>query len=85
MSKKSFVVILGISVVFWFISALLQGLLGTLFNFNSLGSCQVTGYPLAVCTNSYAGLPIGYYLLNIIFWFVIVWGVQRLLLKKRKK
>lgn len=86
MTKKSFVVILILSIIFWIISAFLQGFLGTLFNFNLLaGSCQVTGYPLAFCINSYGGLPIGYYLLNIMLWFVIIWGIWKVLQKSKSK
>ena len=84
MSKKSFLIILVLSLVVWFLSVVLQGLLGTLFSFNPLsGGCHVTGYPLAVCDNSYEELPFGYYILNIGFWFLVIWltwkGIQKVL------
>lgn len=86
MSKKVFFIILVLGVIIWFVSALSQGILGTLFDFNPLaGSCQVTGFPFATCTNSYDGLPIAYYLLNIAFWFGIIWVIWKVLQKVLSK
>jgi len=73
-SWKRFLITLGVSVVVWVITALIQAYatfskyLGT---FSS--GCQVTGYPIDVCTLKGPDIPaIIIILINIFFWFWVL-------------
>lgn len=72
-NRKRFLVTLGLSVLIWFVSGLIQ-----LFDFRDweqhfslLGSsCSVTGYPISRCYSDHEGIKIwGISLFNIFFWF----------------
>lgn len=81
-SKKRFFVTLGLSMLVWGISLVIQQLFSTdnikysFFIFAK--SCEVTGYPLALCIPDYNRVQIFLtYLLNLTFWFWIIhlfWG-----------
>ncbi len=83
-SKKRFLITLGISIVVWLISFVIQAnmtfgkYLGT---FSS--GCQVTGYPIDVCTlrGPYIS-PILIIVLNIFFWFWIIYFLGKLVQKR---
>lgn len=89
MSKKGFFLILGLSVGIWFISILIQsyteafisGKVGYSF-FGS--SCYPTGYPFAKCVNEFEN-PFGLYLINIIFWFIVIWLIWKVIFKRVKR
>jgi len=89
MTKKSLVVILILSVSAWYISRYI----GTLFDVFILNhfaidifgsSCLPTGYPLFYCAdNAFILALIGS--INIISWFVVIWGIWKMLPKLFKK
>lgn len=78
-SWKRFLVTLGLSIGVWIVTAIIQAYatfgmyLGT---FSS--GCQVTGYPIDICTMRGPDVPaILVILINILFWFFIIhlfWG-----------
>ena len=73
-SKKRFLITLGLSVVVWVISAVIQAY-ATFTKYMGTFStgCQVTGYPIDVCSlrgpNISAVLIIA---INIFFWFWVL-------------
>lgn len=78
-SKKRFFVTLGISVLVWLVSVVVQGL--TLFKvtFSILGSnCQLTGYPIAYCVQNDSVIPFWIvHVINVFIWFWLIhlfWG-----------
>ncbi len=86
-SKKRFFITLGLSVVVWLVSIMVQFFLKGdnvkygFFIFSK--SCEVTGYPLARCIPDYdKGQIYLSYLINIFFWF---WVIHLLLGKWFKK
>lgn len=80
LSKKRIGIELVMSIGIWLISLFIQVL--TLYNIpvNLLGSsCQITGFPVAMCVyGRQGGFPFwGIHLINISFWFVVInlfWG-----------
>lgn len=89
MTKKTFVVILGISVSVWYVSRYIVALFDILilnkFNLTFSGSsCLPTGYPLFYCADNTLSLAlIGS--INILILFVVIWGVWKLLQTASKK
>ncbi len=74
-SKKRFLVTLGLSVVVWLVSAVIQAYItfGQYLGTFSSG-CQVTGYPIDVCSLRGPNIPaILVIFLNIFIWF---WGIH---------
>lgn len=73
-SKKRLLITLGLSMVVWLVTAVIQGYstfskyIGTF----STG-CQVTGYPIDVCTiqSSYIP-PLLVIFINILLWFWVI-------------
>jgi len=82
-SKKRFLVTLGISVVIWLISVIVQAFMEApkYISFFTQSKCSATGFPIMDCIK---GIPeVFIYLINIIFWFWVIhlfWGW----LEKRK-
>ncbi len=78
-SKKRFFVTLGLSVVVWLVSGIFQMIVQqdrTLGFFSFGGSCEITGYPIALCISSNDERK--FYLvslINITLWF---WGIHLL-------
>lgn len=77
-SKKRFFITLGLSVVVWGASGVLQGLLGFSNYFTVFHSCSLTGYPIALCVSSNdQAKVILVSVVNIILWFWVmhfIWG-----------
>lgn len=79
-SKKRFFVTLGLSVVVWLVSIVIQGITLYKVTFSLFGSsCQLTGFPIADCIRSGSGyLPFWViHIINIFFWFFVIhlfWG-----------
>lgn len=76
-SKKRFFIILGLSVLIWVISMVLQSFFkgdNVNYGFFIFGkSCEVTGYPFARCIPDYDKLAIYLtYLINLFFWFWVI-------------
>ena len=76
-SKKRFFITLGLSILIWFITVLIQGVSGYKAPFNLLSSasiCKVTGFPIATCSYSGKGyIPFWLIdLINIFFWFWVL-------------
>lgn len=74
---KRFFITLGISIVVWVVSMFVQALFATddfKNSFSLLGSsCEVTGYPIALCLSKNKVFQIlAIYLVNIFFWFWII-------------
>ena len=76
-SKKRFVITLGLSVVVWVISLVIQ-FLSSDSNpgygmFALAKSCEVTGYPIAQCIPEHdKSLVYINYFVNILIWFLII-------------
>ena len=90
MTKKSFVIILVLSVGLWYISRIVQALAEIyIFNrpFISLypTSNIETGYPISLNLSSHDSNRYIYYFINIALWFLVILGTQKIILKKRKK
>lgn len=74
---KKFFITLGVSVVVWFLSVLVQAFTEApkYISFFAQSKCSATGYPISVCIK---GIPeIGIYFMNILFWYWIIhlfWG-----------
>ena len=76
-SKKRFLVTLGLSVMAWVVSIIVQ----FLFKADSINygffifakSCEITGYPLASCIPYYDKQAIYLtYFINLSFWFWVI-------------
>lgn len=90
MSKKAFIIILVLSVVIWYISRVVQALIEVYI----LKTSQISLYPSSI---SETGFPIArnmsqsensYYficILNIILWFIILFGIWKLIKKNSTK
>lgn len=90
MTKKAFVVILGISVAIWYLSRVAQALT-ELYILESPSislyptSNNETGYPIALNLSQSDNNLYFYYLINIAFWFVVIWGIWKVLLRTKSK
>lgn len=80
-SKKRFLITLGLSIIIWYISVVVQGISGFNAPFSSLLSepCKLTGFPIAICLypTSRTGSTWLIILINIFLWFWILhlfWG-----------
>jgi len=75
-TKKRFFIILGLSVVVWLVSALIQFIIGFHIKYSLFGdsSCQITGFPIANCIYDSYGKHISLIIqvVNILFWFIII-------------
>lgn len=87
-SKKRFLITLGLSVMVWLVSVVVQFLSQDsnpnygLFLFAK--SCEVTGYPIAKCVPEYdRGLIYLLYLTNIFVWFWVIHLLLGLLMKPK--
>ncbi len=81
-SKKRFLVTLGLSVLVWYLTVIIQGISGFNAPFNMLFTssiCKMTGFPIAECISSGPG-EISVWLINVVnilFWFWVIhlfWG-----------
>ena len=72
-SKKRFFVTLGLSILIWLISGIVQLVVqpdrtSGFFSFG--GSCEITGYPIALCISSNDNMKFLFIsLVNILLWF----------------
>lgn len=78
-SKKRFFITLGLSVLVWLISAVIQAYITFADYLGTFSTgCQVTGYPIDVCTLIGPNIPaLPIILINIFFWFWVIhlfWG-----------
>lgn len=72
-SWKRFLVTLGVSVVIWYLTVIIQGISGVNAPFNTLftsSNCKLTGFPIAECISS-GPEEISVWLINIIN--IIIW------------
>ena len=69
---KKFLITLGLSIVIWVISMAIQNLFAQNVNYGFFifaKSCEVTGYPVAMCIPEYDKAKIYmFYFLNIFIW-----------------
>lgn len=89
MTKKSFVVILILSVVTWYISRYVVALFNIFILKNIaidiFGSgCLPTGYPLFYCVDNRLSLIL-ISLINISIWFIIIHALWKLIKKNRER
>lgn len=84
-SKKRFLITLGLSVGVWVITALIQAYLTFSKYLGTFSSgCQVTGYPIDVCTLRGPNVPAVFIILiNITFWFWVIHLLLRWFAKRR--
>ena len=90
MTIKSFVIILVLSAGLWYISRIVQALAEIyIFNRPSISlyptSNIETGYPISLNLSSHDSNRYIYYFINIALWFLAIFGIQKLLFKKRSK
>lgn len=74
-SKKRFLITLGLSVVVWLVSYITQGVTnkGEFGAYIFGASCELTGYPIALCIPSFQKAKlVGTYLVNILIWFWVI-------------
>ncbi len=71
---KKFFITLGLSVVVWFISIIIQGvtLNNVKFSLFSGSACEITGFPIATCIYGKNITSLGIQLFNIFFWFWVI-------------
>ena len=82
MTKKLFVVILILSIVATYVTTFIDALV----NKTLLGG--EAGFPFKYSSSTLFGEGETNYLLmvlNIVFWFLVIWGVWKLIHKSRKK
>lgn len=87
-SKKRFFITLGLSIVIWYITVIIQGIVGFNAPFNLLASgsnCQLTGFPIAQCIYSSSNRISVWLvnLINIMVWFWVIHFLWGLFSKKR--
>lgn len=72
-SWKRFFVTLGLSVVVWLGSGLVQALTGFSNYFTVFHRCSLTGYPIALCISSNDQTKITLVsIINIVIWFWVL-------------
>lgn len=77
LTKKRFLITLGLSVMVWVFSVVFQALIEAprYIAFFTQSSCSATGYPITQCIKGTPDFFI--YLINVLFWFFIIhlfWG-----------
>lgn len=86
MTKKSFAVIFFLSIAIWYFSRIAQALVEMfILKIPSISlyptSNSETGYPIAINLSQDNNSIYFYYFINIIFWFLVIWGVWKILSK----
>lgn len=75
-SKKRFLITLGLSILIWLMSMVVQSLFRDNVNYGLFifaKSCEVTGYPIARCIADYdKGSIYLTYSVNLFFWFWVL-------------
>lgn len=77
-SKKRFLITLGLSILIWYVTVIIQGIVGINAPFGILGSgntCNLTGFPIAQCiysSNSSSMLVWTINIINVIIWFWVI-------------
>ena len=77
-SWKRFFITLGLSILIWLVSVFIQGmsLYKIKFGLFSGSTCEITGFPIAMCTyNGAQALMLQ--VINLFFWFWVIhlfWG-----------
>lgn len=84
-SYKRIFITLGLSIVVWLVSAIIQGYLTFAKYLGTFSTgCQVTGYPIDICTLAGSEVPaLLVIMINILFWFWIIHLFWRLFEKKQ--
>ncbi|OGH49808.1 MAG: hypothetical protein A3H17_03510 [Candidatus Levybacteria bacterium RIFCSPLOWO2_12_FULL_37_14] len=90
MTKKSFVVILILSVVVWYLSRIVQALMELLIlktaSISPYPTSNIeTGYPIALNLSQSNTSIYFYYMVNITFWFLLILGVWRIIKRPKKR
>lgn len=89
MIKKSFVFILILSVVVWYLSRIAQALIELIIlktaSISPYPTSNIeTGYPIALNLNQSNSSIYFYYIFNIVFWFLLILGVWKIIKKPKK-
>ncbi len=72
-SWKRFLVTLGVSVVVWVVSGVVQAFVGFSNYFSIFHSCSLTGYPIALCISNNDPTKVVFVsFANIIIWFWVL-------------
>lgn len=72
-SMKRFLLTLGLSVVIWIVSGILQAFIQFTNYFTVFHSCSLTGYPIALCISSNNQVKIVLVsVVNIVLWFWVI-------------
>lgn len=86
-SKKRFFITLGLSVLVWYSTVIIQGVSGFNASYNTLFtsfSCKLTGFPIAECILS-GPEEVSVWLfngVNILFWFWVIHFLTNLMFKR---
>lgn len=86
MNKKILFIALMLSIILWFASRYVQTLVAVFIIQGPSVSffapeCSATGYPVAICVDASENSKYIYYLINIVFWFIILFGIWKLFRK----
>lgn len=72
-SWKRFFITLGLSVVVWLVSGLIQALIGFSDYFTIFHKCSLTGYPIALCISSNNQIKVILVsIINVVIWFWVL-------------
>ncbi len=83
-SKKRFFLTLGLSILVWVMSGVLQAVTGFSNYFTIFHACSLTGYPIALCISSNDSVKINLIsLTNIIFWFCVLHFIWKWVIKRQ--
>ncbi|MBI4038389.1 hypothetical protein HY384_00355 [Candidatus Daviesbacteria bacterium] len=70
---KKFFITLGLSILVWVISGILQAVTGFSSYFTVFHSCSLTGYPIALCLSSTDSVKVTLIsVANVIVWFWVL-------------
>ncbi len=70
---KRFLVTLGLGILIWVISGILQAVTGFSNYFTIFHACSLTGYPIALCISNNDSVKITLVsLINIVIWFWVL-------------
>lgn len=88
MKKKELFIIFLVSVVLWFVSGFIYGLIEYFRHFQITGSCDLTGFPISKCTSEFERDTFySTLIINLILWLVftlIVWKIYKIFNKKKR-
>jgi len=84
-SKKRFFLTLGLSILVWVISGVIQAVIGFSDYFTIFHKCSLTGYPIALCISSNNQVKVVLVsVVNVVFWFWVIHIFSGFLFRSKK-